>query len=41
MSADFLRLVIFERAGMGLLLGHADFNQHVENGFAFYFQLPG
>jgi hypothetical protein len=38
-GADLLRLVLFERAGMGLLLGNPDFRQHIENGFAFYFQL--
>jgi hypothetical protein len=35
---DFLRFVVFKRAGMGLLLGDADFRQHIENGFAFDFQ---
>jgi len=36
---DLLGLVVFERAGMSLLLGDADFGQHIENGFAFDFEL--
>jgi len=40
-SPNFLRFVLFERAGMGFLLGDADFGQHIENGFALDFQLPG
>ncbi len=39
MRADFFRLMVFKRAGMSLLLGDADFGQHIENRFAFYFQL--
>jgi hypothetical protein len=38
---DFFRFVLFERTGMRLLLGDPDFGQHIENGFAFDFQLPG
>jgi hypothetical protein len=41
MPANFLRLVLFERAGMGLFLRDPHFRQHVKNGFAFYFELPG
>jgi len=41
MPANFLRLVVFERAGMGLLLCDPHFGQHVKNGFALYFELPG
>jgi hypothetical protein len=33
--------VLFQRTGMRLLLRHPDERQHVENGFAFDFQLPG
>ena len=40
-GADFLRFVVFERTGMGLLLGDSDFRKYVENRFAFDFQLPG
>jgi hypothetical protein len=36
-----VRFVVFERTGMRLLLGDTDFGQHIENCFAFYFQLPG
>jgi hypothetical protein len=38
MRAHPLRFVSFERAGMGLLLGHTDFSQGIENGPALYFQ---
>jgi len=38
---NFFGFVLFERTGMRLLLGDADFSQHVENGFTFDFQLPG
>jgi len=41
MDAYFLRLIIFKRAGMRLLLGDAHFRQCIENGFTFDFQLPG
>ena len=37
--ANFFRLEIFNRAGMGLLLCNPDGLQHVENGLALYFQL--
>jgi hypothetical protein len=40
-DADLLRLVVFQRTGMGLLLSDAHFRQCVENGFTFDFQLPG
>jgi len=40
-GANFFRLVVFERAGMGFLLGDADFGQHIENRFALDFQFPG
>lgn len=39
MRAYFLRFVVFERTGMCLLLGDADFGQRIENRFALYFQL--
>jgi hypothetical protein len=39
MRAHFLRLEIFNRAGMGLFLCYPDEEQHVENSSAFYFQL--
>jgi hypothetical protein len=41
MGANFLGFVVFERTGMRLLLGDTDFGQHIENRFAFDFQLPG
>lgn len=41
MDADFFRLKVFQRTGMGLLLGNPDFRQDVENGPAFNFQLAG
>jgi hypothetical protein len=40
-DADFLRLMLFQRTGMRLLLGHPNFSQYVENGFALDFQLSG
>jgi hypothetical protein len=36
-----LRFMLFQRTGMCLLLGHPDFRQHIEDGFAFDFQLSG
>jgi hypothetical protein len=39
--ADFLRFMLFQRTGMRLLLGHPNFGQYVENGFALDFQLSG
>jgi hypothetical protein len=41
MDTDFFGLVLFERAGMRLLLSDADFGQHIEDGFAFDFQFSG
>jgi hypothetical protein len=41
MSPHFIGFVIFHRTGMGLLLGDAHLGQHIENRFAFNFQLPG
>jgi hypothetical protein len=41
MGANFFRFVLFQGAGMGLLLGYANIRQHVENGLAFNFQFPG
>ncbi len=38
-SANFLRLMLFERAGVRLLLGNPDFCKRIENGFALDFQL--
>jgi hypothetical protein len=35
------RFVLFQRTGMGLLLGDPYFRKHVENSFTFDFQLPG
>jgi hypothetical protein len=35
-----LRLVFFQRTGMGLLLADPDFRKYIENGFTFDFQLP-
>jgi hypothetical protein len=40
MGAYFLSLMVLERTGMSLLLGHADNRQHIEYGFAFDFQFP-
>jgi hypothetical protein len=37
---NFFRFVVFERTGMGFLLGNPDFGQHIENRFALDFQLP-
>jgi hypothetical protein len=39
MGTDLLGLVLFERAGMGLLLGDTHLRKNIENGFAFDFQL--
>jgi hypothetical protein len=41
MRSNFIGFVVFQRTGMCLLLSDANFRQHIENGFAFYFQLPG
>jgi len=41
MLADLLRFMLFQRTGMRLLLGHPNFGQYVENGFALDFQLSG
>jgi hypothetical protein len=35
-----VRFVLFQRTGMGLLFGDPDFRKHIENCFAFDFQLP-
>ena len=40
-AAYFFCFVLFQRTGMRLLLSHPDHRQHVENGFALDFQLPG
>ncbi len=34
-------LVVFQRAGVGLLLGDAQFREYFDDGVGFYFQLPG
>jgi hypothetical protein len=34
-------LVVFQRTGMGLFLGHSDFREDIENSLAFDFQFPG
>jgi hypothetical protein len=39
-GTHFIRFVVFERTGMALLLGDPDFRKHIENRFAFDFQLP-
>ena len=41
MPAHFFCFVVFQRTGMGLLLGDAHFQQDVENSLAFNFQFPG
>lgn len=41
MGTDLLRLVLFQRTGVGFLLGDTYFRKNVENRLAFYFQLPG
>ena len=41
MCTDLLGFVVLKRTGMRLLLRDSGFNQHVENRFAFNFQLPG
>jgi len=38
MCANFFGFEIFERTGMGLLLGDANHGQHIENGLALNFQ---
>jgi hypothetical protein len=40
-SPHLVGFVILERTRMGLLLGDAHLSQHIENSFAFNFQLPG
>jgi hypothetical protein len=40
-DSNLLGFVVFQRTGVRLLLGDANFRQHVENGFALYFQLSG
>ena len=40
-STNFFGLVLFERTGMGLLLGDANFGQRIEDRLAFDFQLSG
>ena len=40
-GTNFFRFVLFERAGMGLLLGDTHFRQYVKNSLALNFQLPG
>jgi len=41
MCTDLLGFVVLKRTGMRFLLRDSGFNQHVENRFAFNFQLPG
>jgi hypothetical protein len=41
LDADSLRLILFQRTGVCLLLGHPNFGQYVENGFTLDFQLSG
>jgi len=41
LDADFLRLILFQRTGVRLLLGHPYFGQYVENSFTLDFQLSG
>jgi len=40
MGSYFFGFMLFKRTGMRLLLSHPDDREHVENGFAFNFQLP-
>jgi hypothetical protein len=40
-SPHLFCLMLFHGTGVRLLLGDADFDQHIENRFAFNFQLPG
>jgi hypothetical protein len=40
-NPHLLRLKVFQRTGMGLLLGHPDCLQDIENSLALNFQLPG
>jgi hypothetical protein len=37
----FFCFEVFQRTGMGLLLGHPDCLQDIENSLTFNFQLPG
>ena len=39
MRPYFFRFVLFEGAGVGLLLRDSDKREHIKNGLAFYFQL--
>jgi hypothetical protein len=41
MSPHLLRFVLFDRTGVGLLLGDSDYDQDVKNCFALDFQFPG
>jgi hypothetical protein len=41
MRPHLFRLVIFQRAGMGFLLGNPYFRQYIENGLALDFELSG
>jgi hypothetical protein len=41
MRTHLLGFMLLDRAGVRLLLGYSDNQQHIENGFAFDFQLPG
>jgi hypothetical protein len=41
MLANLFRFVLFERTGMRFLLSHPNERQHIEDGFAFNFQLSG
>jgi hypothetical protein len=40
-DADFFGFMLFQRTGVGLLFGDANFCQHVKNGLALDFQFPG
>jgi hypothetical protein len=37
-GSDLIRFVVFDRAGMRLLLGHSDLRQRIQNGLALDFQ---
>jgi hypothetical protein len=41
MLSYFFGFILFNRARMGFFLGDADFLQHIENRFCFYFKLSG
>jgi hypothetical protein len=41
LSPHFVRFMVFQGAGMGLLLGDPDFSKYIKNGLAFNFQFPG